>query len=179
MAGTTLFPGSLRSERLLLRPIHAGDAAAIFEEYCQDTEVTRFLTWGPQSDIAETRAHIARCMASDSSCAYVLTGLDDGGVMGALDMRDIGHGRIDCGYVLARRHWGRGLMTEALTTAADWALAQDSIWRIGAVCDTENKASARVMEKAGFTREGLLRRWIVHPSQGEAPRDCYIYSRVR
>ncbi|MBV8911854.1 MAG: GNAT family N-acetyltransferase, partial [Acetobacteraceae bacterium] len=50
---------------------------------------------------------------------------------------------------------------------------------IGAVCDVENRASARVMEKAGLEREAILRRWLVHPNLGEAPRDCFSYAKVR
>ena len=70
-------------------------------------------------------------------------------------------------------------MTEALTAVADWALQQATIWRIGGLCDVENLASARVMEKAGLTREGVLLRWMVHPNLGDAPRDCLSYARVR
>jgi RimJ/RimL family protein N-acetyltransferase len=59
------------------------------------------------------------------------------------------------------------------------ALQQPSIFRIGAVCDVENIGSARVMEKAGLLREGLLRRWLVHPNVSDEPRDCWSYARVR
>jgi [ribosomal protein S5]-alanine N-acetyltransferase len=71
--------------------------------------------------------------------------------------------------VLARPTWGQGLMTEALSEVVGWALRQPGIWRIGDVCDVENLASARVMEKAGLEREGVLRRWGVHPNLGEVP----------
>ena len=69
-------------------------------------------------------------------------------------------------------------MTEALAEVAGWAMRQDDIWRIGTVCDVENRASARVMEKAGLEREGILRRWIIHPNVGFEPRDCFSYARV-
>jgi [ribosomal protein S5]-alanine N-acetyltransferase len=58
-------------------------------------------------------------------------------------------------------------------------MRQPDVWRIGDVCDVENVGSARVMEKAGLTREGLLRRWMMHPNVSDAPRDCFIYARVR
>ena len=61
------------------------------------------------------------------------------------------------GYVLARPWWRQGLMTEVLTEVTVWALRQPSVFRIGAVCDFENIGSARVLEKSGFIREGLLR----------------------
>jgi RimJ/RimL family protein N-acetyltransferase len=51
--------------------------------------------------------------------------------------------------------------------------------RIGAVCDVDNIGSARVLEKSGFVREGLLLRWLVHPNISDEPRDCYSYARVR
>ena len=70
-------------------------------------------------------------------------------------------------------------MTEALRAVADWALAQPGIWRIGDVCDVDNRASARVMEKAGMSCEGRLRRWGIHPCISPEPRDCLSYARVR
>ena len=70
-------------------------------------------------------------------------------------------------------------MTEALAAATDWTLGQPGIWRISGVCDVENLASARVMEKAGLVREGVLRRWIVHPNLSDAPRDSFSYAKVR
>jgi len=70
-------------------------------------------------------------------------------------------------------------MAEALTEVVHWALQQPSVFRIGSVCGVENVGSARVMEKAGLSREGLLRRWLVHPNISDVPRDCFIYARVR
>jgi RimJ/RimL family protein N-acetyltransferase len=70
-------------------------------------------------------------------------------------------------------------MTEALTEIVQWALAQPAIFRIGSVCDVDNIGSARVMEKAGLVREGVLRQWLIHPNISKEPRDCFSYARVR
>jgi [ribosomal protein S5]-alanine N-acetyltransferase len=70
-------------------------------------------------------------------------------------------------------------MPEALVEVALWAMRQQGIWRIGAYCDVENRASAHVMEKAGLQREGILRRWIIHPNVSAEPRDCFSYAMVR
>jgi ribosomal-protein-alanine N-acetyltransferase len=70
-------------------------------------------------------------------------------------------------------------MTEALTEVTACALRQSSGFRIGAVCDVDNIGSARVLEKSGFVRKGLLRRWLLHPNISDEPRDCYSYARVR
>ena len=106
-------------------------------------------------------------------------GREDNVIRGAFALRQRASHRLDCGYVLARRWWPQGWMTEVLTEVTLWALRQPSVFRIGAVCDIENIGSARVLEKSGFVREGLLRRWLLHPNISDEPRDCYSYARVR
>jgi RimJ/RimL family protein N-acetyltransferase len=85
----------------------------------------------------------------------------------------------ELGFVLAQPHWGKGYMTEAVRGLVAWALKQKEIYRVWAVCDTDNVASARVMEKAGMQREGTLRRWSVHPNLSLEPRDSYCYAIVK
>jgi hypothetical protein len=53
------------------------------------------------------------------------------------------------------------------------------IYRIWAVCDAGNIASARLLERVGMQAEGTLRRWLVHPNISESPRDCLCYSIVK
>jgi RimJ/RimL family protein N-acetyltransferase len=144
--------------------------------YAQDTTVTRFLIWSAHRSLCDTQAYIARCIAEapETSRTYVLTGRDSGDVRGAFALRRVAAHRLDFGYVLARSWWGQGLMTEVLVEAVNWVMRQPSIFRIGAVCDVENVGSARVMEKAGLFREGILRRWLVFPDSSEEPRDCFI-----
>jgi RimJ/RimL family protein N-acetyltransferase len=67
-------------------------------------------------------------------------------------------------------------MTEAVKGVIGWALKQPEIFRIWAVCDVDNLASARVMEKAGMQGEGRLCRWSVHPNISAQPRDSYCFS---
>jgi RimJ/RimL family protein N-acetyltransferase len=50
---------------------------------------------------------------------------------------------------------------------------------IATPADVENNGSARVLEKSGFVREGVLGRWLPHPNISDEPRDCYSYARVR
>ena len=83
------------------------------------------------------------------------------------------------GYVLRRTAWGQGIMPEAAGRVTEWALAQPTIYRVWATCDYENRASARVLEKIGMQREGLMRRGVVHPNLSDEPRDCWLYARVK
>jgi [ribosomal protein S5]-alanine N-acetyltransferase len=176
-----VLPDRFDSARLILRPIAAADAPSIFAAYAQDPEVVRFVIWRPHRTLADTEAYINGCISepSDQSRSYVLIARTDGQLLGAFALRQPEAHRLDCGYVLARPHWRRGLMTEALSEVADWAMRQGDIWRIGAVCDVENLASARVMEKSGLEREGILRRWLVHPNISPEPRDCFSYAKCR
>jgi [ribosomal protein S5]-alanine N-acetyltransferase len=176
-----MLPDTFRTARLVLRPIVLEDAGPIFNSYADDPEVTRFLTWRPHQGRSDTDAYIASSIATPPEVArtYVLIDARNSAVKGAFDLRQVARYRVEFGYVLARAWWGQGLMTEALTEVARWALAQPAIFRISAVCDIENIGSARVMEKSGFTREGVLRRWLIHPGIGDHPRDCFSYAKVR
>ena len=177
----TCHRNTFETARLLLRPVTIMDVDAIFGSYAQDEEVARYLIWRPHRSRSETRAYVERCIATPSEVerTYMIVGRDDNVVRGALAVRQRAAPRLDCGYVLARPWWRQGLMTEVLTEVTVWALRQPSVFRIGAVCDFENIGSARVLEKSGFIREGLLRRWLLHPNISDEPRDCYSYARVR
>jgi len=86
---------------------------------------------------------------------------------------------VDIGYVLSPRLWRKGLMSEAVAGLVAWAMDQREIYRVWAVCDSENAASARLLESVGMQFEGRLRRWLVHPNMGDSPRDCLCYAIVK
>ena len=86
---------------------------------------------------------------------------------------------VDIGYVLARARWGQGFMPEAIRALAAVALSKTSVFRVHAACDTENVASQRALEKAGFLREGRLDRYTVHPNISPEPRACLMYAKCR
>jgi [ribosomal protein S5]-alanine N-acetyltransferase len=174
-------PVTFDTPRLHLRPPVIEDAEGLFAAYMQDTEVTKYLTWRPHQSAEETRGFVQHCIArwpDGPSFPWVIVKREDGELLGMLEMR-INEFKAEIGYVLARRFWVQGYMTEAVRALLDWAIAQPEIYRVWATCDVENIASARVLEKAGMQREGLLRRWIVHPNIGPEPRDSWCYARVR
>ena len=80
---------------------------------------------------------------------------------------------------MARRFWRNGYATEAASAVVEWIFSVRSVWWLAATCDVENLASARVLEKAGLTREATLRRAIVRPNLSPEPRDAFLYSKVR
>jgi RimJ/RimL family protein N-acetyltransferase len=70
-------------------------------------------------------------------------------------------------------------MTEAARVVVEWALSCPDVYRVWATCDVDNVASARLLEAVGMQREGVLRRWLVHPNVGDAPRDALCYALVK
>lgn len=174
-------PEIIRSQRLLLRPPKRDDAEAIFHGYAQDAEVTRYLTWKPHAAITTTYAIIEQIQASwreQTSFAWVITLQETGHIIGMIALRPSKH-QAEIGYVLARAAWGQGYMPEAAQALGDWVLAQPEIYRLWAVCDVQNLASARVMEKIGMQHEGRLRRYVLHPNVSPEPRDAWMYAKVR
>jgi len=174
-------PVGLETTRLFFRQPKSEDAEWIFESYAQDTDVTRYLTWQPHKNIDETRAFLARCdfdWKSEIAFPLVITRKDNGEPIGMVEIRINGF-KADIGYLLTKKEWGKGYMTEAVQKIVDWALGQEEIYRVWAVCDIDNSPSARVMEKVGMKREGILGKWIMHPNISDEPRDCYCYSLVK
>lgn len=174
-------PKSLKTDRLSLRKAKLADAEAIFRQYATDPEVTKYVSWRAHRNLEETRDYMRMCsLAWDVGKAFhwVIECAADKQVMGMMIAR-VDAEKWELGYVLARQHWGRGFMTEALKELIAWALKQKDIYRVWAVCDVDNLASARVMEKSGMRREGVLRRWSVHPNLSPEPRDSYCYAIVK
>ena len=174
-------PDEIRTARLLLRKPRGADAPLMFSAYAQDPAVTRYLTWRPHANIAETRAVIDRFLAGwerqEEFCWLIFTNNNEQ-MIGSIAAR-VEEGGFNLGFLLARSHWGCGYMPEAITAIVEWAFAQPWVARVWAFCDVENYSSARALEKAGFTRESLLSQFSVHPNISSAPRDCYAYTRNR
>jgi ribosomal-protein-alanine N-acetyltransferase len=167
----------LKTERLLLRPFTTADAEDVVE-YINDPDLTEYQVNIPSAPY--TREYVETLVAMFSDPSYWETGhpgLPPGGngagllqifavvfesrVIGevALNQREDDHRneRAELAYTLARRHWNKGLMTEAARAAVDWAFQTYGLNRIYAWCDPRNTGSWRVLEKLGMKHEGQLR----------------------
>ncbi|HVF50539.1 MAG TPA: GNAT family N-acetyltransferase [Pyrinomonadaceae bacterium] len=174
------FP-TLETPRLVLRRPRPDDAEAVFFGYARDAEVCRYMTWRPNESVVQTEGFMHNILArvdEGKSFTWAITQRGDDTLIGMIELRPDGH-KADFGYVLARAFWGRSLMTEALLAVLDFAFTLPGIYRVWGVCDVDNIASARVMEKSGLTYEGTLRRDTIHPNISDEPRDVRCYARVR
>jgi [ribosomal protein S5]-alanine N-acetyltransferase len=164
----TIVPGEppeLVTERLQLRGLRPGDAEAMYE-YATDPEFLTHVVFTPPQSLDDERAAVAEMIASNAagtavSWGIVLRGQDK--VVGTCGFTAIGarHARAELGYGLRRDLWGKGLMPEAVRAVVRYGFEKLGLNRIDARCFVENAASARVMEKAGMTFEGVLREQIL------------------
>jgi ribosomal-protein-alanine N-acetyltransferase len=178
---TARAPELIETPRLLLRQPTGRDAEAIFTRYASDPEVTRYVGWPRHASVDETRAFLSY---SDSLWdrwpvgPLLILGRDDDRLLGATGLMFETPSRAATGYVLAQDAWGRGLATEALGAMVDLA-RKTGVLRLYALCHHAHRASARVLEKADFSREGTLRRYAEFPNLTPgALQDVLCYSRI-
>lgn len=174
------FPPTLATDRLLFRRPTLDDAEVIYAGWATDPQCTRYLMWRPHTAVEQTREFLQRVIADEDPIVGHpwLVSTRDGEVIGMIDLRP-GAAGAETGYVFRRSAWGQGYGTEALRAVIAAGFAAPGIHRVWATCDVENRASARVLEKAGMSREGLLRRYISHPNVSDEPRDSYLFAATR
>jgi RimJ/RimL family protein N-acetyltransferase len=90
-----------------------------------------------------------------------------------LRMKDEANRSADIGYVLNRKYWGHGYMTESACAILEVAFKQLKLHRVWATCDTRNRSSYRVMERLGMRREGLFVKDAMEKGEW---RDTYLYA---
>ncbi len=175
-------PENFHTKRLVLRKPVLDDAEKLFRSYASDAEVTKYLTWEPNTQVSETSDWLKYCLqewVKQTGFYYVIT-LKDAPQepFGMIDMRPR-ELEMFFGYVMAKDQWGKGIMSEALKCLVDWSLEQKKIWRATAYCDVDNPSSGRVMEKAGMIFEGVFHKYNIHPNISDIPRDCRIYAKTK
>lgn len=175
-------PTNLTSKRLILRRTHEGDADYLLH-YTSDLECSKFLTRAPHTNIEQTQSFLDKwCDLSwekggdDFSWVVSLASNDE--AIGIL-LTNIEDHQAQVHFGLRRDFWHKGYASELLKVGTDWLLSNGSIQRIWTVCDLENTGSFKALEKSGFTRDSVLKSWLVFPALGDKARDCYLYSRSK
>ena len=176
----TLPSPTLHTARLRLRPFTAADAPALFALH-GDAHVLRYWDAPPWSEPARADRFIAACaeMAEEGSGARLaIDRASDEAFIGwcSLTRWDPVHRSASMGYCLDDTAWGHGYATEAARAVLVWAFEALDLNRVQAETDTRNTASAHVLEKLGFVREGTLREDCI--VDGEVS-DSWVYGLIR
>jgi [ribosomal protein S5]-alanine N-acetyltransferase len=128
--------------------------------------------------IADARQFVARAQRLKPPTWFAIEagGALAGGI-GYAARTDVERIGAEIGYWLGREHWGRGIMSTAVRLVTAHAFAADpQLCRVFAVPFATNPASARVLEKAGYAREGTLRQSVLKDGR---VLDQWMYAIVR
>jgi ribosomal-protein-alanine N-acetyltransferase len=127
--------------------------------------------------LSDAEAFLSAVFRHDPRTAFALATAD--GAIGGIGLdfgRDVHRFTAELGYWLAEPYWGRGVMTGAVQRFTAWAFAHFEVHRIYATVFDGNEASVRVLEKAGFQREGHLRASVFKNGR---ILDQVLYARIK
>ena len=159
-------PPVLDSQRLRLRPLREGDVEDVFGVF-GDPDVMRYWSTPVFREHAQAERLIAEVRQGFATRTFVQWGIarrEDDVVLGTCSLFRIEpvHRRAEIGFALRRLDWGRGLASEAVATAIEFAFGPLDLIRLEADVDPRNDRSIRLLERLGFEREGYLRnRYVV------------------
>lgn len=156
---------TLETDRLILRPFEAADAAGV-QEHAGRWEIARMTTRiahpYPEGAAATWIAGHA-ALREDSGehvfCISPKQGEDAGEAIGAASLRVLEEGNLELGYWLAPEHWDRGLATEAARALVVFGFEKLGAEAVNSGHFLDNPASGRVLEKAGLRGNGMARQW--------------------
>jgi [ribosomal protein S5]-alanine N-acetyltransferase len=171
---------TLHTARLCLRPFTSADADALFA-LNSSAYVLRYWDAPPWTERERAERFIAACrqMAEEGGGARLaIERVSDGAFIGwcGLTRWNPDHRSASLGYCFDDAAWGHGYATEAALALLRWAFETLDLNRVQAKTDTRNAASARVLEKLNFMREGTLREDCV--VNGEVS-DSWVYGLIR
>ena len=173
------------SERLRLREFTPEDFEDV-HAYASDYETVRHMMFGPNTP-DQTRAYLEKQIPEERNenprmhYNFAIERKDTGHVIGGLSFH-MNWRRDDAilGAVLNRHEAGRGYMTEAMKCLQRIAFEDLKLHRLHAVCDVENTAMIRVMEKCGFRNEGrMIQRGKARPEAEKPYFDQFGYAILR
>jgi [ribosomal protein S5]-alanine N-acetyltransferase len=159
-------PDRIESPRVLVRPLEEADLPSLLAMN-SNAEVTALLPYATWNCLADGKAWYDRMRgieAAGSALQFVIVSRSANVAIGTclLFRLEEASGRAELGYALGREYWGQGLMREALGELLRAAFGSMGLRRVEAEVNTRNAASAKLLVRLGFTKEGLLRkRWVV------------------
>jgi len=175
---------AMTSDRLYLRPPDASD----FDQWATLRAVSRthLQPWEPSwAEDSLTREGFRRRLnwferlrRSDSGAAFFAFAANNNALLGGITLSNLRRGAAQCGelgYWIGRPYAGQGYMTEALAVITVWCFAELKLHRLEAATLPENQPSQRLLLRAGFKPEGLMRGYLKIDGTW---RDHRLYARL-
>lgn len=152
----------IATERLVLRRFRTADAP-VLAEYRSDPDVARYQSWDAPFPLLRAETAVANFMASDPDrpgwFQYAVERTADHTLIGdvAVHLHD-NLMQAEIGFTLAAAYQKRGYATEAVGGVLDRLFHERGLHKVTGECDARNTSSAALLERLGFTREGVLRQ---------------------
>lgn len=175
------FDKKLNTTRLELRRIRESDDRDMFE-YTSNPSISKFLSWSPHTEIAQTQRYISSLLEEYSSIhsyAWALELKELNKFIGIVRIFDISFGnkRGELSYILNPSFQGKGLITEAIKSVLKFCFKEIGLNRIQAKCTSDNYASEKVIRNVGMSFEGTLKEfWINKGIRTDAKSYALTYS---
>ena len=101
----------------IVRPISETDIDFAFDNWTQELEIAKYMTWKPHRTREDTESFILSCSKGwkNNDFTWIIETKQQKKIIGSFAARRIGH-RVDIGYLLIRKHWGNGYMPEVIKT---------------------------------------------------------------
>jgi ribosomal-protein-alanine N-acetyltransferase len=168
----------IETSRLVLRQLTARDVQFVYDLFSLE-ETNRFVSNPPVKDMKEAREiYELYCKPKPHLFRLGIVVRETGELVGTLGLYAINRDdrRATLGFDLLPQHWGKGYMTEACRALLGWAFKELKLNRIQASAEPANVRSLAVMDRLGFTREGVLRQLDYYKG---AYHDDVMYSMLR
>jgi ribosomal-protein-alanine N-acetyltransferase len=154
---------TLETERLILRRFTLDDADAMFRNWCNDPEVTKFLMWQTHKNVEETRQIREEWVSAyeqPDNYQWAIVPKDFGEPIGSIAVvhKNDEAKMVQIGYCIGKAWWHLGYTSEALTELVRFFFENVGVNRIESRHDPRNPNSGKVMLKAGLKFEGTLRQ---------------------
>uniref|UniRef100_A0A7N0UI82 N-acetyltransferase domain-containing protein n=1 Tax=Kalanchoe fedtschenkoi TaxID=63787 RepID=A0A7N0UI82_KALFE len=161
---------------ITLRPFELRDVDD-FMVWAGDEKVTKYCRWDTFTSREDAVEFLRQIITSNAWYrAICLHGRSVGSIYVAPQGTGKDARRAELGYALSADHWGKGVATEAVKMVVSNVFQEvKGLDRVEGLVYADNKASQRVLEKAGFHKEGVLRKYFYVKGQS---RDIVVYSVV-
>ncbi len=154
---------NLETKRLLLRKFKIEDAPLVYENWCNDPDVAKYVTWQPHKSVEETKELLEewiKSYESNKTYKWVAQLKDTSEIIGSIDVvskKTLDHGACEIGYCYGKKYWGKGYASECLDAVIKYLFDECDAYVISAKHCSLNPASGKVMQKCGLKYEGTLR----------------------
>ena len=148
----------LETNRLILQTWAQTDMNEL-SEILSDAKVVRYVDDGTPFSLEKTRKFIdtmEKSMSENGFARWKVIEKLSGEIIGSCGFGKLSEtDEIELGYLLAKKHWGRGYATEIAKAALAYGFKKLNFREIIALTDFENIGSQKVLEKIGFTKRGI------------------------